>query len=530
MNEMKYKNLLNSNGLKLLDTMGITKDRILEQVEMFKKGAHPLKLVKAAAIGVGIVRFTREEKDALISLFDNKSRDFKVIKFVPASGAATRMFSVLLKFNTQLGEIDETEVRERAKAKETDYPALLEVIEGLKEKRFAFHADLKKALASDGFDMEALIKEGRFKTIIEYLLTSKGLDYAAIPKGLIKFHQYDDGNYSRTAFEEHLEEGTTYSKDCKDTVHIHFTVSPEFRQRIMEHIGESILKDRKENIAFEIGYSEQKSSTDTPAVDEDNNLFRDDEGKLVLRPGGHGALIENLNDLDYDIVFIKNIDNVVPERLRAETTRSKKMLGGYLLKLQSMIFSFLDRLTKGDAAAEEIDEMIAYSKETLNIGFPNDFFERTLLERQHFLFEKLNRPQRVCGMVINEGEPGGGPFWVEGQDGTISLQIVEGVQIDKKSKSQKEILNTSTHFNPVDLVCGIRDFRGNKFDLHKYIDRDAFFVSHKSWKDGRRLKALELPGLWNGAMADWITVFVEVPIITFNPIKTINDLLRKEHL
>lgn len=529
MNETGYENVLSPNDMELLDSLGIAKDRIFEQVEMFKRGAHPLKLVKAATVGDGIVCFPPEEQEALISRFDRESKDRKVVKFVPASGAATRMFSVLLKLNNRLEEISEAEVKARAKAGEKDYPALLEVIEGIKEKKFAFYTDLNKALAADGFDIEILIKEGRYKTIINYLLTAKGLDYAGIPKGLIKFHRYG-GDHSRTAFEEHMVEGTAYAKNSRGTAHIHFTVSPEFRERIIEHTRMFNPPDETEYNAFKIGYSEQKPSTDTAAVDEYNRLFRDSEGKLVLRPGGHGALIENLNDLPYDMVFIKNIDNVVPDRLKEETIRCKKMLGGYLLKLQTEIFSFLNRLSEGNVTEGEMDHMIAYSKEKLNIDFPGDYSLRTQTDRQRFLKEKLNRPLRVCGMVINEGEPGGGPFWVEGRDGTISLQVVEGVQIDKKSENQKEILNASTHFNPVDLVCAVKDFKGNKFDLHRHIDRDTYFISHKSWKDGRPLKALELPGLWNGAMADWITVFVEVPVITFNPIKTINDLLRKEHL
>jgi hypothetical protein len=506
--------------------MGIREDQIARQLEMFKKGAAPVKLVKAATVNDGIAAFNEKEQESLIAFFSQACEDFKIIKFVPASGAATRMFKTLLYFDDRLDKIDEDDVRKRAEKDETDYKVLLEVLEGIRDRKFAFQGDLEEKMAKAALNLENLIKKGHYKDILNYLLTGRGLNYASLPKALLKFHRYE--GYSRTALEEHLVEGLAYSKDKYGTVHIHFTLSPEFRQKVDDHIASVIHRYEQEGVTFDLGFSEQKTSTNTAAVDQDNNLFRDNGGRLVLRPGGHGALIENLNELDGDIIFIKNIDNVVPDRLKEETIRYKKILGGYLVKLQSDIFSFLERLSAANTTEEEIKTITAFAQEKLNIYFPAGFPGWTAEEKQAFLVNKLNRPLRVCGMVKNEGEPGGGPFFVEGRDKTLSLQIVEGAQVDNNSQEQVHILKHATHFNPVDLVCGIRDFRGNKFNLTEFVDPEAYFIANKSFQ-GRSLKALELPGLWNGAMADWITIFVEVPIITFNPIKTVNDLLRKSH-
>lgn len=526
MSKKVKEELLAAKDLELLSSMGIAKTQVLNQLEMFEKGVIPPRLVKAATTDDCITRFSRSEQEELISLFSKESNSYKIIKFVPASGAATRMFKTLFNFNLKLDEINEQEVRKRAAIGEKGYDSLLSVIEGLTCKKFAFYMDLKAVLAIDGISMVHLMEEGQFKTIIDYLLTEKGLNYANIPKALIKFHQYDD--YSRTSIEEHLVEGMVYSKDKNNIVHIHFTVSPKFKQMVKQYIDSIIHLYRKNGITFNIEFSEQKLSTNTLATDENNNFLRDMDNNLVLRPGGHGALIENLNDLDGDIIFIKNIDNVVPEPLKEVTIRYKKIMGGYLMKLQIEIFSFLKILSKGKKTGQELDKITLYSRKFLNISFPGDFNHRSIEERKKLLIKKLNRPLRVCGMVKNEGEPGGGPFIVEGPDKTLSLQIVEGAQVNKDSEEQQQILKNSTHFNPVDLVCSVRDFQGNKFNLLTYIDSDSYFISSKPWKE-RSLKALELPGLWNGAMAGWITVFVEVPITTFNPIKTVNDLLRKEH-
>lgn len=494
--------------------MGIDDTRIADQLAKFAKGAAPVKLVRAAVIGNGITRFSPEAQNQLPTLFDKKSDTYKIIKFVPASGAATRMFKTLLAYNA--GESSD----------EKDSAAVREVVEGIENQRFAFYDDLEKAMADDGLDLKTDLADGNVQRVLDYLLKAEGLNYAALPKALLKFHRYD--GFSRTALEEHLVEGLAYAKDKNGVVHLHFTLSPEFRTRVDDHIAEVINRYREEGVSFDIRFSEQKPSTNTAAVDENNDLFRDETGNLLLRPGGHGALIENLNDLDGDIIFIKNIDNVVPDRLKEETIRYKKILGGYLIQLQEEIFSCLKILTGPGVTAEDLRRTAVFAETSLNIWLPEDFAVKPEDDQKTFLIKKLDRPLRVCGMVKNEGEPGGGPFIVANTDDGQSLQIVEGAQIDTNNENQREILHNSTHFNPVDLVCGVKDSRGKKFNLKEFVDPEAYFIAQKSWR-GRSLKALELPGLWNGAMADWITVFAEAPIITFNPIKTINDLLREEH-
>jgi hypothetical protein len=312
-------------------------------------------------------------------------------------------------------------------------------------------------------------------------------------------------------------------------VPIHFTVSQEHMEKFNSLIA--LVRPYYENmfdIRYDIQFSVQKPSTDTIAVDMDNSPFREADGSLVFRPGGHGALIENLNDMEADIVFIKNIDNIVPDRLKSETYKYKKVLGGLLIKLQEKIFDYLKKMEQKPVPDPLITEISQFCVDSLAMKLPERFGKMEQKQQYQILQAFLNRPIRICGMVRNEGEPGGGPFFVENIHGEVSLQIVESSQINMKDAGQVSILKSATHFNPVDLVCGIKDYKGKKFDLHKYIDQDTGFISVKS-KDGRQLKALELPGLWNGAMADWLTLFVEVPLATFNPVKIVNDLLREQH-
>jgi len=382
-------------------------------------------------------------------------------------------------------------------------------------------------MAADGLDLELLIEKGEFKEILDYLLTAKGLNYAERPKGLLKFHRYQEG--SRTAFAEHLVEAANYAKGSGGKSRLHFTVSPEHQTGFRELLTEISDEFAKEyGVRFAVDFSEQEKATDTIAVDLDNRPFREADGTLLFRPGGHGALLENLNRLAADIIFIKNIDNVVPDRLKDETFLWKKVLCGHLLKVQKKIFSYLEMLGEKPVPVKLVDEILHFIKLELAIQPPVDFDLRSDSEKCNFLMGILNRPIRVCGMVKNEGEPGGGPFWVADRDGSLSLQIVEGAQIDPAASGQQKVLQAATHFNPVDLVCGVRDWQGKPFDLKKYVDPEAVFIAQKS-KDGRELKALELPGIWNGAMAYWNTIFVEVPLITFNPVKSVNDLLRAEH-
>ena len=307
---------------------------------------------------------------------------------------------------------------------------------------------------------------------------------------------------------------------------LNFETPSEFKQKITDFTHSILHKFNKEPVTFNIQFSEQKTSTNTIAVDGNNNPFRDKSSKLVLRPGGHGALIKNINTLEGDIIFIKNIDNVVPDTLKEETIKFKKILGVILINIQSEVFKSLKRLTSGKMTEEEIKRITQMAKNVLNICYPDKYEKWPLEKKQHYLLENLNRPIRICGMVKNEGEPGGGPFWVRNKDNKVSLQIVETAQINKESDTQRKIFEQSTHFNPVDMVCGIRNYNGDKFNLFNYVDPDTYYISEKSMS-GKTVKALELPGLWNGAMANWITIFIEVPVTTFNPVKTVNDLLKK---
>ena len=393
-------------------------------------------------------------------------------------------------------------------------------------RHFAFYEELSaKCQHLEGKSIEELVAEGRYKAVVAALLNKEGLNYGQLPKGLLLFHSYDDG--MRTPMEEHLVEAARYAESNKQA-HVHFTVSHEhlafFKQKVAD---KQAGFEAKFGIKFDISFSEQKPSTDTIAVNLDNTPFRNEDGSLLFRPGGHGALIENLNDLDADVVFIKNIDNVVPDRLKEETISWKMIIAGTLVALQERVFTYLHKLEKGNCTRVELEEMLDFLQNELfcekhDVASLDD---KALAE---YLCKKLNRPMRVCGMVKNVGEPGGGPFLAYNQDSTISLQILESSQIDKNNKASMKMFTEGTHFNPVDLVCAIKDYKGNAFDLTKYVDKSTGFISSKS-KNGRNLKALELPGLWNGAMSDWNTVFVEVPLGTFNPVKTVNDLLREQH-
>jgi len=381
-------------------------------------------------------------------------------------------------------------------------------------------------MAKDQVTLDTLLATGQYQELFSYLLTPRGLNYANLPKGLIQFHRYAD--HTRTPFEEHLVEAASYTQDAAQIARVHFTVSPEHQTVIAAYIRQRLPRYEQNGCSYDITYSVQKPSTDTIAVDHDNRPFRDVNGSLVFRPGGHGALLENLNDLKGDIIFVKNIDNVVPDHLKTDTYRYKKALSGYLITLQDELFKHVGRLQQALLDPLALAEAYTFAREKLFLHPSQDLLQANASAQRAFLLQKLNRPIRVCGMVRNTGEPGGGPFWVQDQPGAISLQIVESSQVNMKSPEQRAIWQSATHFNPVDLVCGVRDCQGQVFDLHRFSDPATGFISIKS-KDGRELRALELPGLWNGAMAEWNTVFVEVPLSTFNPVKTVYDLLRPEH-
>lgn len=514
--------MFTQNDLTQFEQIGIEINTINQQLDNFRNGFPFVNLTKPATSKDGIVILDNEHIDYYITIFELTSKNRQLIKFVPASGAASRMFKALYEFRDKY-QPDEKGLAlfESDKGFNSVYRFITDI------RKFAFYNDLKAKMAADNLNLEECLEQKLYHIIISYLLDEKGLNYGNLPKGLLKFHHYND--YSRTSIEEHLVEGVHYAKDAQSNVYIHFTISPEHIEKFLEHISE--VKTRYENqykVVFKISYSIQKPSTDTIAVELDNEVFREKDGSILFRPGGHGALIENLNDLEGDIIFIKNIDNIVPDRLKEQTYAYKKALGGYIISLQLKTFEYLNCLESKTLDDGKFDEIIDFAQQKLQIRWHESFESLSRDEKINYIYKKLNRPIRICGMVKNEGEPGGGPFWVRNNRGEVSLQIIESSQINMENQGQLQVFKAATHFNPVDLVCAVKNYKGENFDLKNYIDPTTGFISTKS-KDGRNLKAQELPGLWNGAMAEWISVFVEVPIITFNPVKTINDLLRVEH-
>ena len=502
--------MLSDRDRKEIVEQGFDIGVVESQLRNFKEGFPSLKLVSAATINNGVVAIPEADIPKYIAIYDGF--EGKSVKFVPASGAATRMFRALYEMRDDLknGISVQTVFSQNKEAKC--------IFQNLKQ--FAFYPDLEMLLNEKRNTLEENTKEW-YISLIDLMLNKEGLNYEGLPKGLIKFHRYGDGT-SRTAVVEHLVEGVLYSKNSNNEVDIHFTVSPQHKEYFKIEVDKALGGlDVLQNVSFNVTYSVQNKITDTIAVDMQNIPFRDGNGDLVFRPAGHGALLDNLNSIDADILFIKNVDNVVPDRLKSITVTYKKLLAGILIDIQRKAFDLLQSIDDFGLTKENYK---LFDDFLLLIGVKNSFGKNV-----EAIKNALNRPIRVCGMVKNQGEPGGGPFIAYNGLGEISYQIVESSQVDYGSIHQKNIFNSSTHFNPVDLVCGVRDYKGNKFDLMHFIDSETGFISIKS-KDGRSLKAMELPGLWNGSMSNWITLFVEVPVSTFNPVKTLMDLLRVEHI
>ncbi len=506
--------MITEKDKELLAQKGISEEKMEQQLSCFVKGFPYLKLAAAASVEKGILVPTEDEAAQYLTAWADYTADeqHRVVKFVPASGAASRMFKNMFAFADAPYDVPTTDFEKQFFA---ELP------------HAAFFADLDKACTNlYGKDVNALLAEGAYKSIVKAMLGKDGLNYGGLPKGLLKFHNYAEG--ARTPLEEHLVEGALYAREKDGTVNVHFTVSPEHRS-LFENLVKEVAPhyEGKYNVHYNVSFSLQKSSTDTVAANPDNTPFRTADGSLLFRPGGHGALIENLNEISADVVFIKNIDNVVPDRLKDDTVRYKKLLAGVLVTFQNQAFAYLRKLDSGKYTMDELREMLQFVQKKFCTKNPSTkMLEDT--ELAIYLRKKLNRPMRVCGMVRNVGEPGGGPFLAYNSDGTISPQILESSQIDMADPEKKAMFEKGTHFNPVDLVCALKDYEGKPFDLPRYVDPQTGFISHKS-KDGKELKALELPGLWNGAMSDWNTVFVEVPLSTFNPVKTVNDLYREQH-
>ncbi len=504
--------MLSQEDLKQIKSKGITEQQIETQLEEFKTGFPFLKLEAAAAIGKGIVAPDGAERGRLIAAWDAyKSCGKTIVKFVPASGAASRMFKDVFAFVDADYSVPTTDFEKK-------------YFDNIHQFAF-FDALNDECVKNEGKGIDDLMTEGNYKAVAANMLQTKGLNYGQLPKGLLLFHSYEEG--PRTPMEEHLVEGALYASSNGEA-NVHFTVSHEHMALFEKKVADKKdLYADKYGIKYNISFSEQKPSTDTLAANADNTPLRTDDGKLLFRPGGHGALIENLNEIDADVIFIKNIDNVVPDRLKGDTVTYKQVIAGMLVTLQKKAFEYLKVLDSGSYDHEKLEEIIRFVQRDLCCR-KADIKEFEDAELVIYLRKKLNRPMRVCGVVKNVGEPGGGPFLTYNQDGTVSLQILESSQIDKSNAAYQKMFTEGTHFNPVDLVCAVKDYQGHPFNLPAFVDKSTGFISSKS-KGGKELKALELPGLWNGAMSDWNTIFVEVPLSTFNPVKTVNDLLRDQH-
>jgi hypothetical protein len=513
--------MFSEKDIKQIESKGLTIHKIKTQIELFKTGLPFINLHSAATINNGILQLSNEEKKASIQLFDSKRNNFSIVKFVPASGAATRMFKSFFSFIEDYNPEEETVNAYINRTKE----ALLAVFFVGLEKLPFYNIVLDKIEKTYPEYHTSSTDKQRYM-FVKTMLDSDKLNYGFYPKGLLPFHQYKE--HIATAFEEHLFEAALYVS-TNNKANLHYTISEKYKDIFDDEFKKiQTIVERKTNTKFEISFSYQKESTDTIAVTESNKPFRLEDGSLHFRPSGHGALLSNLNELDADIIFIKNIDNVVVFKYENEVSEYKKMLAGILINVQTKAFQYLEKLENKHISESEIIEIANFISHKMNVVITSEFEKYATEYQVSYLKDKLNRPIRVCGMVKNEGEPGGGPFWVKDESGQVSLQIVESAQINKKDKIQKDILKDVTHFNPVDLVCGIKDYKGNKFNLEQFVDHKTAFITMKT-KTGKDLKALELPGLWNGSMANWNTIFVEVPLITFNPVKTVTDLLKPTH-
>ncbi|WP_159022454.1 DUF4301 family protein [Formosa sp. L2A11] len=508
--------------LKQIDNKGLTLQKINRQVEQFQDGIPFIDLESPAILNHGILKFNETERKTYVDAYDEKRNEISVLKFVPASGAATRMFKNLFNFVAKFNP--EGEESFSAFAEKNNDKNLISFFDGL--EKLPFYNLVMEVIHETYPDYSAYATDKQKWIFVNVMLDHKYLDYGTFPKGLLPFHKYDD--HISTAFEEHLFEAASYAS-ANGKANLHFTISETHSDKFKAEFNKiKPVVEAETKLDYNISFSFQKQSTDTIALTPEKEPFREADGSLLFRPSGHGALIENLNDLDADVIFIKNIDNVVVSKFKENIVEYKKVLAGVLLELQGQAYTYLEHLDNNVLSENELVEITEFLTRKLNVDISIEFEKYALKYQIDYLKEKLNRPIRICGMVKNEGEPGGGPFWVEDHRGNLSLQIVESAQIDLSNSIQKDILSGSTHFNPVDLVCGTKDYEGHTFDLLKFVDPKTGFITQKT-KDGQDLLALELPGLWNGAMANWNTVFVEVPLNTFNPVKTVADLLKPAH-
>jgi nicotinamide riboside kinase len=499
---------------------GIPLENIKKQLSIFSEGILKSVLVNPATLNNGILKLSDTDFEQKANFFETNKSKLKLKKFVPASGAASRMFKFLTAFLNEFDFGNESINAYVNRKKDTELSLFIVGMD-----KFSFFETVDAKLKEIYPDFNALERDYKNYYFIKTLLSPEYFDFANKPKGIIPFHKYE--THIATPIEEHLYECAYYAVSNNES-NLHLTVSEnhqvQFEEIIQQVKGEIEVKS---NSIINVTYSYQKMETDTIAVDKGNKPFRNEKGMLVFRPGGHGALIENLNAINADVVFVKNIDNVIQNNIQ-QISFYKKALAGVLIDLQSQVFGYLKVLDEQEIDSEKINEILIFLKNKMNVELNEDFHKFKLNSQISTLKEMLNRPIRICGMVKNEGEPGGGPFWVRGIDGGVSLQIVETSQVDLNNRDQMKILSSATHFNPVDLVCGLKNYKNDKFDLKQFVDPNSGFIVHKN-NAGIDVKAYELPGLWNGAMANWLTVFVEVPLFTFNPVKTVNDLLKPAH-
>lgn len=506
-----------------LDNRGITIQQVILQLEKFSKGIPYADIVKPCRIGDSIFKLTESKHDELIAQYNLAAQSGRLMKFVPASGAATRMFSKLQTYINHSEKITLSKLKKDAVSDSTA-KTVLEFFKGL--EKFAFFEELKRILDDSGYSINQVKEDDDVAPIIRAVLSEYGLNYSFYPKGAIAFHNYQ--GHQRTAFEEHIYEASQLVADQSKNVKIHFTISEEHKDIFLKSVEKTIDDLRSAGINVVLSFSYQEKSTDTISVTFEHEPFLDNDGKLVFRPAGHGALIENLNNLNGDLIVIKNIDNILPSTRNSSSIRYEKILTGFLLSVQKEVFSYLRLLENKKVNESIIKEIKKFAVDYLSLNIPDDFEKLITDVKAEYLFSKLNRPIRVCGMVKNEGHPGGGPFWIRNTNSETSIQIIEESQVNKKDPNQLKLFQSSTHFNPVDMVCAVKDFKGKNFDLRKYRDENSGLITIKTYQ-GRKLKALELPGLWNGGMADWNTLFVEISSDTFNPVKEINDLLKPAH-
>ena len=498
---------------------GISEEEASRQLFLLKNPPAHAHLLRAVSKNDGILRLTAEEEESFITLFQDAARKGRAQAFIPASGAASRMFKSLHKFIMQP---EARQLEKTAKEGDKDAEEVVKFISNL--ERFPFFRELKN-IFKDSIPVSNS-DYGHIQNFLKYILVSDELGLSVLPKGLISFHKYDYEN--RTPFEEHLIKASSFLASSEGVTKVHFTINQDHAEKFRTLFKKiKNIYEKNYNTSFDVTFSYQKAATDTISLDKNKEILKGNNGNIIFRPGGHGSLIENLKDLKGDIVFIKNIDNIVYDWLKPLVVRWDNILGGVLVSFEEQVKNNIIKLENG-VNKEEIEKILVFCSTKLNISIPYGISAQPAPKLVSWLIERLNRPIRVCGMVLNSGEPGGAPFWIRDLYGGESIQIIEEAQVDRKDKDQFKIWQSSLFFNPVDLVCGVTDYRGKAFDLRNYVDHNAIFIAYKSY-EGQDIQILEHPGLWNGAMADWISIFVEVPAETFNPVKTVNDLLRQAH-